>query len=63
MPTPIPSSVALMSARDADPFAQAQMAAAACLARYSGRTLETYRHDLRTFSQWCTECGPLRRTC
>jgi hypothetical protein len=25
MPTPIPSSVALVSARDADPFAQAQM--------------------------------------
>ncbi len=43
MPTPVPSSVALVSARDADPFAQAQMAAAAYLARYTGRTLETYR--------------------
>ena len=32
MPTPMPSSVALVSARDADPFAQAQMAAAAYLA-------------------------------
>ena len=30
--------MALVSARDADPFAQAQMAAAAYLARYSGRT-------------------------
>ena len=57
MPTPIPSSVALLSARDADPFAQAQMAAAAYLARYSGRTLETYRYDLRAFFQWCTDVG------
>jgi integrase/recombinase XerD len=57
MSTPNPSSVALVSARDADPFAQAQMAAAAYLARYSGRTLETYRYDLRTFFQWCTDLG------
>ena len=57
MPTPIPGSLALMSASDADPFAQAQMAAAAYLARYSGRTLETYRYDLRTFFQWCADVG------
>jgi integrase/recombinase XerD len=57
MHTPMPSSVALVSACDADPFAQAQMAAAACLARYGGRTLETYRYDLRTFFQWCTNVG------
>ena len=57
MSTPMPSSVALVSARDADPFAQAQMAAAAYLARYGGRTLETYRYDLRTFFQWCTDVG------
>jgi integrase/recombinase XerD len=57
MPTPIPSPVTLLSTRDADPFAQAQMAAAAYLARYSGRTLETYRYDLRTFFQWCTDLG------
>ncbi len=57
MPTPILSSVALVSAGDADPFAQAQMAAAAFLARYSGRTLETYRYDLRTFFQWCADAG------
>ena len=57
MPTPIPSSVALISALDADPFVQAQMAAAAYLARYSGRTLETYRYDLRAFIQWCTDVG------
>ncbi len=57
MPTPIQTSVALVSAHDTDPFAQAQMAAAAYLARYSGRTLETYRCDLRTFFQWCAELG------
>ena len=57
MPTPIPSSVTLVSVRDADPFAQAQTAAAAYLARYGGRTLETYRYDLRTFFQWCTDVG------
>jgi len=33
------------------------MAAAAYLARYGGRTLETYRYDLRTFFQWCTDVG------
>ncbi len=57
MPTPTSSSVALVSARDADSFAQAQMAAAAYLARYGGRTLETYRYDLRAFFQWCTDVG------
>jgi integrase/recombinase XerD len=59
MPTPMPSSVALVSARDldVDPFAQAQIAAGAYLARYSGRTLETYRYVLRTFFQWCTDVG------
>jgi site-specific recombinase XerD len=57
MRTPMPNSVALVSARDANPFAQAQIAAAAYLARYSGRTLETYRYDLRTFFQWCTDVG------
>jgi hypothetical protein len=36
-----------------DPFFdEAQMAAAAFLARYSGRTLDAYRYDLRTFFQW-----------
>ena len=31
---------------------EAEAAAAGFLARYSGRTLEAYRHDLRTFFQW-----------
>ncbi len=57
MPNAIPSSEALVSAHDAAPFAQVQMAAVAYLARYSGRTLETYRCDLRTFFQWCTDVG------
>lgn len=33
-------------------FNEAQVAAVAFLARYSGRTLEAYRHDLRMFFQW-----------
>ena len=39
MPAPIPCSVALVSARDADPFAQHRRPRC----RYNGRTLETYR--------------------
>ncbi len=37
------------------PFDEAQMAAAAFLARYSGRTLDAYRHDLRAFFQWAAD--------
>ncbi len=37
------------------PFDEAQLAAAAFLARYSGRTLDAYRHDLRSFFQWTTD--------
>jgi site-specific recombinase XerD len=33
----------------------AQLAAAAFLARYSGRTLEAYRHDLRGFFDWAAD--------
>jgi integrase/recombinase XerD len=33
----------------------AQLAAASFLARYSGRTLEAYRHDLRVFFQWAAD--------
>jgi integrase/recombinase XerD len=35
----------------------AQLAAVAYLARYSGRTLDGYRHDLRTFSRWAADMG------
>jgi site-specific recombinase XerD len=43
---------------DADgAFDEAQLAAAAFLARYSGRTLDAYRHDLRSFFQWSADVG------
>lgn len=38
-----------------------QLAAAAFLARYSGRTLEAYRYDLRYFFHWAStasRCSP-----
>jgi site-specific recombinase XerD len=38
-------------------FGEAQLAAVAFLARYSGRTLEAYRHDLRMFFQWAADNG------
>src|SRR5436190_12853394 len=41
----------------ADSFDEAELAAAAFLARYSGRTLDGYRHDLRTFFQWAADVG------
>ena len=34
---------------------EAELAAAAFLARYRGRTLDAYRHDLRTFFQWAAD--------
>lgn len=40
---------------DPTPFDEAQLAAAAFLARYSGRTLDAYRHDLRAFFQWASD--------
>ena len=36
---------------------EAQLAAAAFLARYSGRTLESYRADLRQYFQWAVDVG------
>jgi hypothetical protein len=33
----------------------AQLAAVSFLARYSGRTLEAYRHDLRGYFQWAAD--------
>jgi integrase/recombinase XerD len=35
----------------------AHLAAAAFLARYRGRTLDAYRHDLRGFFQWANDLG------
>src|SRR5262245_34152785 len=44
-------------ARPTDDFVMddAQLAAVAFLARYSGRTLDAYRHDLRGFFQWAAD--------
>jgi len=42
---------------DPDSLKQAEVAAAAFLARYSGRTLEAYRYDLRSFFQWAADVG------
>ncbi|MGH8981303.1 MAG: tyrosine-type recombinase/integrase, partial [Acidimicrobiales bacterium] len=36
---------------------EAELAAIAFLARYSGRTLESYRYDLRSFFQWAADVG------
>ena len=36
-------------------FDEAHAAAAGFLARDNGRTLEAYRHDLRTFLQWAAD--------
>ena len=36
---------------------EARLAVAAFLARYSGRTLDAYRHDLRGFFQWSADVG------
>jgi hypothetical protein len=38
-------------------FDEAQLAAVSFLARYSRRTLEAYRHDLRGFFQWAADNG------
>jgi hypothetical protein len=40
---------------DEDVLAEAHLAAAAFMARYQGRTLDAYRHDLRVFFQWALE--------
>jgi len=39
------------------PLDEAQLAAAAFLARFSARTLVAYRHDLRAFFQWAADTG------
>jgi site-specific recombinase XerD len=36
---------------------EARLAVAGFVARYSGRTLEAYRHDLRGFFQWAADTG------
>ncbi len=56
--TTIYSTPTSLQRLDADgAFDEAQLAAAAFLARYSGRTLDAYRHDLRGFFQWSADIG------
>jgi integrase len=38
-------------------YEETEMAVGAFLARYSGRTFEAYRFDLRTFFQWAEDAG------
>ena len=40
------------------PSDEAALVAAAFLARYSGRTLDAYRHDLGAFFQWAVDAPP-----
>ena len=50
-------SLTVESFEAAGSFDEAELAAAAFLARYNGRTLDAYRHDLRTFFQWTADVG------
>ena len=50
-------SAQTVQAFERSPFNEAELAAAAFLARYSGRTLESYRFDLRVFFQWAEDVG------
>lgn len=52
--TDVPPS-ALLQRYDPDHVDTAELAAVSFLARYSGRTLEAYRYDLRCFFQWATD--------
>jgi site-specific recombinase XerD len=54
---PTSSSSTLLAAFATDAPGEADIAVAAFLARYSGRTREAYRHDLRTFFQWASDAG------
>lgn len=50
------SPTAALTILTEDPiFDEGQVAAAAYLARYSGRTLDAYRYDLRCFFQWASD--------
>ncbi len=51
--TTVTANTAVLVNTTASPFEEAHMAAAAFPARYSGRTLETYRSDLRSYVEWC----------
>ena len=48
----IPACAVTARLEDEDVVDEAELAAAAFLARYRGRTLDAYRSDLRGFFQW-----------
>lgn len=60
---PFPTTPVVLRARD-PLLDEGQLAAVAFLARYSERTLESYRADLRQFFQWIGSVGlpPLQAT-
>ena len=51
------SSTIESSAGQDERIGEAELAAAAFLARYQGRTLEAYRYDLRAYFQWAADKG------
>ena len=55
MTTITSSDTSVQTPFDDPEFDEAQLAAASFLARYSGRTLEAYRQDLRGFFQWAAD--------
>jgi integrase/recombinase XerD len=55
--TTLAASTTTIQSVHTQPLDEAEVAAAAFLARYSGRTLDAYRHDLRTFFQWAADVG------
>lgn len=53
----IPACAAAARLEDDPVVDEAELAAAAFLSRYRGRTLDAYRSDLRRFFQWATDTG------
>src|SRR2546421_4319145 len=53
----VPPESTTRSPNDIRSLDEADLAAAAFLARCRGRTLDAYRHDLRTFFQWAADVG------
>ena len=51
------TSHGVIETNEPDLIGEAELAAIAFLARYSGRTLDTYRHDLRKLFQWAADHG------
>lgn len=57
MSAPISLPTIDSSAEHDERIDEAQLAAAAFLARYQARTLDAYRYDLRAFFQWAADEG------